>query len=109
MRVGSATGLDWLFSRVEDAIILEDDCVPDPTFFPFCDELLERFRDDQRVVCISGDNFQGGRQRTRYSYYFSIFNHIWGWATWRRAWRHSISAWRPGPNFARRMAPRHLW
>jgi hypothetical protein len=84
-----STGLDWVFSRVEDAIILEDDCVPDPTFFPFCDELLERFRDDERVMCISGDNFQGGHQRTRYSYYFSIFNHIWGWATWRRAWRHS--------------------
>jgi hypothetical protein len=83
-----ATGIEWVFQNVEEAIILEDDCVPDPTFFRFCDEMLERYRDDERVMCISGDNFQGGRRRTDDSYYFSLFTHIWGWATWRRAWRH---------------------
>ncbi len=83
-----ATGINWAFQNVEEAIILEDDCVPDPTFFRFCDEMLERYRDDERVMCISGDNFQGGRRRTDDSYYFSLFSHIWGWATWRRAWRH---------------------
>ena len=87
-RARISTGLEWVFTNVEEAIILEDDCVPHPTFFRFCKELLTRYRDDQRVMMISGDNFQMGRNRTPYSYYFSRFFHCWGWATWRRAWRH---------------------
>lgn len=86
MRVSS--GLDWVFEQVEEAIILEDDCLPDPSFFRFCQELLERYRHDERVALISGDNFQFGRKRTDASYYFSRYNHIWGWASWRRAWKH---------------------
>ena len=81
-----SSGLDWVFKTVPEAIILEDDCVPDPTFFRFCEELLERYRDDERVMMISGDNVQFGRSRTSYSYYFSRYAHIWGWASWRRAW-----------------------
>ena len=91
-----ASGLDWVFSQVDRAIILEDDCVPDPSFFPYCAELLERFADDSRVMAISGDNFQSGPPRTGYSYYFSRFVHIWGWATWRRAWQQfdlTMEAW----------------
>ncbi len=87
-RARISTGLEWVFTNVEEAIILEDDCIPHPTFFRFCKELLTRYRDDQRVMMISGDNFQMGRNRTPYSYYFSRFFHCWGWATWRRAWRH---------------------
>ena len=83
-----ATGLDWVFETVEEAIILEDDCVPHPTFFRFCEELLERYRHDQRIMSISGQNVQFGRKRTEYSYYFSRYNHGWGWATWRRAWQY---------------------
>ena len=83
-----SSGLDWAFNLVEEAIILEDDCLPDLSFFQFCQELLERYRDDKRVMAISGDNFQFGRKRTEYSYYFSIYNHCWGWATWRRAWQY---------------------
>jgi GT2 family glycosyltransferase len=83
-----ASGLDWAFGQVEEAIILEDDCVPDPTFFPFCQELLELYRNDERIMALSGDNFQGPERRTPYSYYFSAYPHCWGWATWRRAWRH---------------------
>lgn len=83
-----STGIDWVFSQMEEAILLEDDCLPDSTFFPFCTELLERYRCDSRVMMISGDNFQFGRRRTRDSYYFSKIPHIWGWATWRRAWQH---------------------
>jgi hypothetical protein len=83
-----SSGLDWVFENVAEAIILEDDCLPHPTFFPFCAELLERHRDDERVMMISGDNFQFGRKRTQYSYYFSRYTHTWGWATWRRAWRY---------------------
>ncbi|CCI32780.1 hypothetical protein [Microcystis sp. T1-4] len=83
-----SSGLDWVFEMVEEAIILEDDCVPDPTFFRFCEELLEYYRHDQRITVISGNNFQLGKKRTDYSYYFSRYNHCWGWATWRRAWQY---------------------
>ncbi len=108
-----ASGIDWVFQQVEEAIILEDDCLPDPTFFPFCDELLARFRGDERIMAVSGDNFQGGRSRTRYSYYFSIVSHVWGWATWRRAWRHfdpGMSRWpeiRDGAWLADLLGDRH--
>jgi hypothetical protein len=91
-----ATGVSWVFENVEKAIILEDDCIPHPSFFKYCEELLEKYADDERVMMISGDNFQSGNMRTRYSYYFSIFTHIWGWATWRRAWNYfdyTISLW----------------
>jgi hypothetical protein len=87
-KIRVSSGLDWVFSQAEEAIILEDDCLPDPTFFQFCSELLEHYRNDQRVMMISGDNFQFGKKRTNDSYYFSIFPHCWGWATWRRAWQH---------------------
>ena len=79
-------GLDWIFEQVEEAIILEDDCLPHPTFFRYCSELLDRYRDEERVMLISGANFQFGRKRTDDSYYFSHLVHIWGWASWRRAW-----------------------
>jgi len=83
-----ASGLDWVFDQVEQAVILEDDCVPHLTFFRYCEELLERWRNDQRVCAIAGDNFQAGRRRTAHSYYFSRYSHVWGWATWRRAWQY---------------------
>jgi hypothetical protein len=90
LRVSS--GIDWVFQQVEEAIILEDDCVPDLSFFRYCEELLELYRDDKRVVFISGDNFQFGRKSSSNSYYFSrCINNtppIWGWATWRRAWQY---------------------
>jgi hypothetical protein len=81
-----SSGIDWIFEQVEEAIILEDDCLPDPTFFRFCQEMLERYRGDQRVGMISGDNFQLGRRYGDDSYYFSKYVHIWGWATWRDRW-----------------------
>lgn len=81
-----SSGIDWVFEQVEEAIILEDDCLPDPTFFRFCQEMLERYRHDKRVGMISGDNFQFGEYLNNDSYYFSRYMHIWGWATWRRAW-----------------------
>lgn len=81
-----SSGLDWVFDTVEEAIILEDDCLPHPTFFRFCEELLEKYRHDERIAQIGGVNFQFGLRRTEDSYYFSRFNHIWGWASWRRTW-----------------------
>lgn len=83
-----SSGIDWVFEQVEEAIILEDDCLPDPTFFRFCQEMLERYRHDQRIGMISGDNFQFGHKVNDDSYYFSNINHIWGWATWRSRWQH---------------------
>ncbi|GIV76369.1 MAG: hemolytic protein HlpA [Litorilinea sp.] len=91
-----ASGLTWGFEQVEEAIVLEDDCVPHPTFFRFCEELLAKYRHDSRVMTISGNNFQFGRRRTSYSYYFSRYNHCWGWASWRRAWQyydHEMRLW----------------
>jgi len=79
--------LDWFFDQEEQGIILEDDCVPHPTYFRFCDEMLERYRDEPRVALISGDNFQFGRTYGETSYYFSRYVHIWGWASWRRMWK----------------------
>jgi hypothetical protein len=82
-----ASGLDWVFDTVEEAIVLEDDCLPSPSFFPFCEELLERYRFDSRVMQICGSNFLKGWKRSEYSYYFSSYGPIWGWASWRRAWK----------------------
>jgi hypothetical protein len=82
-----STGLDWVFSQVDEAIILEDDCVPHPDFFRFCTELLDRYRRDQRVGHIGAVNFDRVKSRTEYSYFFSRYPSIWGWATWRRAWQ----------------------
>ncbi len=83
-----SSGLNWVFETVEEAIILEDDCVPHPTFFRYCEELLERYRHDARVMNISGQNVLFGRHRTEYSYYFSRYTLCWGWASWRRAWQY---------------------
>ncbi len=80
------SAIDWFFANEEEGIILEDDCLPSPDFFKFCDRLLEYYRHDPRVRHVSGDNFQRGRKRGHASYYFSRISHVWGWATWRRAW-----------------------
>lgn len=82
-----SSALNWFFENVEEGIILEDDCLPDPTFFKFCKDLLEKYRDDQRVMQISGNNFLFDQYKIDASYYFSKINDIWGWATWRRAWK----------------------
>lgn len=90
------SGLDWVFDQCDEAIILEDDCLPNATFFDYCEELLGLYRDDERIMAINGSNFQLGQGRTTYSYYFSRYPHVWGWATWRRAWRyfdHKVSLW----------------
>jgi hypothetical protein len=95
-----SSGLDWVFSLSEEAIILEDDCVPHPDFFVFSEALLRHFQDDERVMMISGNNFQEGARRGAGSYYFSRIAHIWGWATWRRAWRRYDIDMRSFPSFA---------
>lgn len=95
------TGMDWVFSHEDRAIIIEDDCVPHPSFFLYCEELLEKYQDDSRIASISGNNFLFGRTLVKDSYYFSRYPLIWGWATWRRAWQgydSDLKSWTVGGN-----------
>jgi hypothetical protein len=82
------TGLDWVFDQVDHAIIIEDDCVPNDDFWPYCEALLERYRDDIRIGAITGMNMQDSQPRGDAAYYFSKYLHVWGWATWRRVWNN---------------------
>jgi hypothetical protein len=87
--VAPSSAFTWFFEHEEEGIILEDDCLPSQSFFWYCQELLERYRYDARVMHIGGNNFLDGWQKDKdYSYYFSRSGHIWGWATWRRAWKY---------------------
>ncbi|MBE9241028.1 hypothetical protein IQ217_09470 [Synechocystis salina LEGE 00031] len=95
-RIAVSGAIDWFFDNEEQGIILEDDCLPHPTFFQYCQDLLNYYRNDERIMVISGDNFQFGQKRGKYSYYFSCYNHCWGWASWRRAWNlydHDMKNW----------------
>jgi hypothetical protein len=80
------SGLNWAFEQVEEAIILEDDVLPDLSFFRFCEEMLARFRYDSRISMVTGFNIIKEHPHTQWSYYCSQLTHIWGWATWRRSW-----------------------
>lgn len=87
-KIAVISAIDWFFENVEEGIILEDDCLPTQSFFWFCQELLKYYRNDTRIMMISGDNYQFGRKKSEGSYYFSKYALLWGWATWRRAWRY---------------------
>jgi hypothetical protein len=84
-----STGLDWVFSQVEEAIILEDDCLPTASFFGYCDALLQQYRDCHEVMHIGGYKapFDISVSEAPVDYVFSTVMHVWGWATWRRAWQ----------------------
>ncbi|MCE1164876.1 MAG: nucleotide-diphospho-sugar transferase [Bacteroidetes bacterium] len=83
---GVTKGINWFFENVDEGIILEDDCLADASFFKLCSELLEKYRDNENIMHIGGVNFQDGIKRGNASYYFSRYCHVWGWATWKRAW-----------------------
>jgi hypothetical protein len=85
---GPADGITWFFDHVEQGIILEDDCLPDQSFFPFCEELLHRFRYDNKISVISGTNPLLKWKEKKCSYVYSKIGGTWGWATWRRAWKN---------------------
>ena len=80
-----SSGLEWVFSQTESAIILEDDCLPSLIFFRFCDELLERYQDEPSVMMICGTNLLREVPSDN-SYFFTMHGRVWGWATWKRAW-----------------------
>ena len=86
-KLAVSSAISWFFDNEEQGIILEDDCVPSPSFFTYCDHLLDRYKDSGTVMHINGVNFQDGNRRGDASYYFSKVCHVWGWASWRRAWR----------------------
>lgn len=84
---GPKSAIDWFFTEVEKGIIIEDDCFPSLSFFTFCEEMLKKYLEEDRISHISGTNFQYGIWWGTSSYYFSQHTNIWGWATWRRAWK----------------------
>ena len=81
------TGLDWVFTNTNKAIILEDDCLPHKDFFYFCESMLKKYKNSKKIKLITGNNFQNpNKLETDEDYYFSKYSHIWGWASWRRTW-----------------------
>jgi hypothetical protein len=104
---GVAAGITWFFEHEPEGIILEDDVLPIPTFFQYCDEMLERYRDDLRIAMVGGCNLASTRTHGGDSYFFSYYCNIWGWASWRRVWRHYDAAmsqwpaWRDGGGLAK--------
>ena len=84
-KIAVEKGIKWFFKNVESGIILEDDCIPSKSFFVFCDKLLIKYK-NSNVKVISGNNFLNNNIKIKEHYYFSRFNHCWGWATWKRAW-----------------------
>lgn len=80
------SGLSWAFQYVDKLAIIEDDCVPSLGFFEFTDELLEKYKDDERIGMISGMNNLEIYDKTPYDYFFTEYGSVWGWATWKRVW-----------------------
>lgn len=100
-KINISEGITWFFENEEEGIILEDDCLPNISFFNFCQELLEKYRNTDKVKMISGNNFQFGKKYGDASYYFSNIPNIWGWATWRRAWKEYDIDMKTCPEFKR--------
>ncbi len=106
-----ASGITWAFTQVERAIILEDDCVPEESFFGFCVEMLDRYHDEEQVMMVTGTNYFPDPPASPARYFFSRYFAIWAWATWRRAWekydvtmpdwpqhRNKLAGWLPDPS-----------
>lgn len=87
-RFGPVAAMDWFFENEEQGIVLEDDCLPNEDFFPFCEEMLELYKNDERIFAICGRN-PLGKYDINKSYFFSRTFKEWGWASWRRAWKHN--------------------
>jgi len=85
-KVAVSTAINWFFKNVEEGIIIEDDCLPNDSFYKFCSILLEKYRFDLEIMHIGGTNFQNYNSNLNDSYYFSRITHVWGWATWKSAW-----------------------
>tara|TARA_B110000027_G_C16120543_1_gene302589 strand:+ start:1100 stop:2050 length:951 start_codon:yes stop_codon:yes gene_type:complete len=91
-----SNAINWFFNNEKMGIILEDDCLPNKSFFNFCKKNLIYFKNNKKIGCITGNNFQKDSLK-EYEYYFSKYPHCWGWATWRRSWKNydrDIKFWR---------------
>jgi hypothetical protein len=112
MQERTVSGINRTFEQVERAIILEDDCLPHPTFFRWCEEMLERYKEDERIMHISGSQLLPQRPDNGASYHFSRYVHVWGWATWRRAWRlydDDLTDWHSKPEAEREAQLRRMF
>lgn len=98
-RQAVSSAIDWFFSQVDEGIILEDDCLPNSSFVGFCAEMLDRYRTNEQIMHISGANLYGGQTWGEASYFFSKIPHVWGWASWRRAWHYYDVAMKTYPAF----------
>jgi hypothetical protein len=85
-----SSAITWFFNNVEEGIILEDDCLPNLSFFHYCEELLERYRENDEIMTIAGNNLYDGVVPSNVSYYFSAIPRIWGWATWKNSWQKYV-------------------
>jgi hypothetical protein len=108
-KIAVSSAIDWFFINVAEGIILEDDCLPAQSFFPYCRELLEHYRDNEKIFMISGDNFLLKPQTGRESYYFSHLTHVWGWASWRRAWATYDISLKDYPEFIENRTIEKIW
>jgi hypothetical protein len=81
-----SSAIDWVFENEDQAIILEDDCVPSFSFFVFCQEMLKKYKSNENIMHINGAYYLDGIYNTSSSYYLSKLNGVWGWATWKKAW-----------------------
>jgi len=86
-RRAASSAISWFFDHVEAGVVLEDDCLPETDFFDFCAAMLARYAGTPRVMHVAGYNPHDGRRHGAADYYYSNYNLIWGWASWRRAWR----------------------
>lgn len=105
---GVSSAISWFFEQVEMGIILEDDCVPALSFFPYCKEILVRYQHNDQVMHVAGTRWNE-EYPTEHSYLFSSISHIWGWATWRRAWQlhdYQMKLW---PNMRSRHILKHFF
>ncbi len=101
-KIAVSKAIDWFFENEEEGIILEDDTIPNNDFFIFCSEMLNKYRNVQNIGMICGSNLISDFYKCEESYFFSKYNPIWGWATWKRAWNHfdvNMSSWKNNTNF----------
>ena len=87
-KLAVSNAINWFFENEEMGIVLEDDCLPAQSFFPFCEQLLHHYKEDERIFLISGYNKQQKWKEDQQDYFFSNLGGIWGWASWKRAWKH---------------------
>ena len=107
-KLAVSSAIDWFFENEEQGIILEDDCLPSQSFFFFCQELLEKYKYEDQIFVISGDNFNKNKIGNA-DYYFSRIPNIWGWATWRRAWEKYDVSMSSYNNFKRNDSIKSIW